>query len=722
MRVVIDIESRSAANLKKVGTWVYAADPTTSITHVAYKFGAEATKLWRPLDGSACPADLMAALVDVDPVTTLVAHNAEFEREMLGGPPGAALGLPVAAIRKLDRWNCTASRAAAIGLPRTLEGSGAAMGLPIQKDKDGHRLMLQVCKPRKPRKDEKAAFPDWRERLFWWDDEPRMARMDAYCVRDVDAEDMLDRELPELSPAELTTWRITCEINERGVLFDADLLRAVPVLIEQAEVRLNAELRERTNGAVKAVTDTGALSAWLTAQGIDDHIDPTSRKASVNKTVVAAMIDNPEIDPLIRAVLEIRRDGASAGAKKWRAISARVSPDGRVRGVLVYCGASSTGRWSSRGVQAQNFVRGGTIKNIDGAIDALKRGLDAECMEAFYGPPLIVAAEMQRPAIISPPGALMARGDLSQIEARVNPWLAGAAWKIDAFNAYDAGTGPDLYKICAGGILGKPVEAVTKDERQGQGKVPELALGFGGGAGALQNSAKAYRVIIPRHPREENGLAVKTKGGPAAGTDEWIKLQWRANNPEIVGLWLGLETSALECMAKPLGEVVEVWTMRRTWIDGEPVVSRMHKTPLTWQRNSRVLTMRLPSGRRLYYWTPRVRKIDTHFGQRWTLFYRSEDSVTHRWTEFAAWGGLLCENAVQAVARDIMREGLILAYSTGLLRPVLLVHDELVVEVSGMSRDEATALVTKCITAPVVWAPGLPVSAEASAGFRYVKE
>ena len=368
---------------------------------------------------------------------------------------------------------------------------------------------------------------------------------------------------------------------------------------------------------------------------------------------------------------------------------------------------------SSRGVQLQNLPRGGTIPNILAAVDDVNGGASAAMIGLLYGPPLIVASEMLRPAFIAAPGKWLARGDYSQVEARVNPWLAGAEWTLDAFRA-DAGTGPDLYRVTAAGILQIPIEAVTKEQRQ-TGKVASLALGFGGGAGALQNMAKAYGMKLPRHPKTPEGLPLDVPGGPAEGTDEWIKRRWRASNPEICGLWYGLESAALDCMNRPAGDVVEVWTLtpdRR---------GRVFKTPLSFRRNARALCMRLPSGRGLFYWSPRMRKVETPFGQKWTLFYRSEDSVTKQWKEWPAWHGIFCENAVQAVARDIMCEALLRLYSYGIL-PVLTVHDEGIAEIEAESAEAAAAVVQKAMLVPPAWAAGLPIAADASAHARYVKD
>lgn len=728
MKLHIDIETRSTVDLRKTGQYVYAESTTTEITTVAWSIDDDPVRVWLPptstwsaealvgllLEISPGPASTihphnpavtngwldvgempdMLAMALADPAVQKMAHNASFERILLSSPAGRRIGFP-ASIGDVKQWDCTAARAACFGLPRTLDGAGAALGLATRKDSDGHKLMLQMCKPRRPRKGE----PDG---VYWYDDADRVIRQAAYCKRDVEAEQAIDKVLPSLSPEERECWEITERMNDYGVLVDETLLVRVTALIEQAEERLNASLAAKTAGGVKAVSDTGALKRWLVGQGVEEAED------GIDKAAVAAMIENPDVPALVREVLQVRRDGGGSSAKKWKAILGRLSADGRARGGLVYCGAAATRRWSSRGIQLQNLPARVTIVggDVDAAVRDLLDGATIDEIEDLYGPPLLVASALLRPAFKAPGNAVLARGDLSQIEARVNPWLAQAEWVLDAFRAYDAGTGPDLYKVTAAGMYHCAPGDVSKEQRQA-GKVAALALGFGGGARALQAMAKAYSMHIPEWPRDEKGWPLPN---PADGTDEWMKRQWRAANPEICGLWRGLEASAMECMGRPPGETVEVWTLDK---DNDP----MAKTRLAFRRNDKVLVMLLPSGRGISYWTPRLRRKTTPLGERWSLSYRAENPVTTRWDEFDAYGGILCQNAVQATARDVMRDALRRFADFDVL-PVLTVHDEGIGEAFG---PDAAERVHKAMTTPPAWAVGLPIAADSSAGPRYVK-
>lgn len=702
----LDIETRAIADLKKTGVYVYAAHPATEITMVAWCVDTGPVEVWltprynwNPAPdlwesegfaihaGGPMPDSLFNALGS----HRLVAHNVSFERTLLSGPAGLRLGFPPG-ISDPALWDCTAARTAAVGLPRTLEGASAALGLAHQKDHDGHKLMLRMCKPRKPRKGEAPG-------VYWVDDDASMTREAVYCARDVEAERAIFGAIPALRPDEREVWEITERANDTGAPVDMPLLGAMLNVIDLAEDQINAEVSTRTGGAVPKVQDHGALTRWLLANGIDD-----AAETGVGKAAVAAMIANTGLDPFIRSVLALRQDGGGVSPKKWRAILSRVSADGRLRGALVYCGAAATGRWASRGAQLHNLPRGGSIADPLAAVRDVLAGATPDEIEFIHGPPLVVASELLRPAFRAPDTHWIARGDYSQIEARVNPWLAGATHTLDAFRRYDDGTGPDLYRVAAAGIYRIPVADVTKAQRQ-IGKVAILALGFQGGKGAFQAMARGYGVTVDDRQAEE------------------IKLAWRAANPEIVGLWHGLNVDAIECMSSRPGTEVPVWTYRREHYADKTRWVKWHKTPLIWRRSRVALALRLLSGRSLVYWTARLEDVETPFGMRPAVIYRAEDAVKKYWREFTGYGGLFCENAVQATARDVMAHAWRNMYKAG-MNPILTVHDE---GIGLLSRAEyptaklAGAAVEHVMKQAPSWAVGLPIAADSSAGDRYIK-
>lgn len=686
-KLYLDIETRSEIDLRKVGQYAYAEHPTTEIIVICWALDDAPVETWFPLTEPE-PFELRMTLDD--PTIQLVAHNASFERTLLSYGPRARYPH----MRDLGRWDCTAGRAASYCLPRTLEGAAYALALPVQKDAEGHRLMLTMCKP----------LPMNRRRggeRYWLEDAESMARLAAYCVRDVDVERAVDRALPAFTAFERRVWELTERMNDRGVGVDDVLMAAAINLVERAEAHVNDRLSRATNGRVAKVTNHGAITLWL--QGLD--LDDDFASDGVGKAALAAMLERDDLPDIVREVLIMRQENGKSSAAKYVAILRRLSHDGRIRGVMVYCGAASTGRWSSRGAQLHNLIRSALLKKlsvVEAVLADLQSGADLDDITAAYGPPMMVAAELLRPTFIARKGEVLARGDSKQIEARVLPWLAGAEWKLDAFRRFDRGEGPDLYKIGAAGIYHVPPETIgDEDPRRQIGKVSELALGFAGGPGALQAMAKAYGVKIPKYDAPPN-TPYDQREPPPDGSDEWIKLMWRAANPEAVKFWRDIDDAAVACMQAAPGRDFPVGKTGR----------------VSFRRNARVLRMRLPSGRPLFYWNPRLIEQRTPWGKvNQVVRFWSEDAQTKRWVPFVAYGGLWTENAVQATARDLMAHWLLEMESAG-LPPVLSVHDEGVVETG---RPGAAALVDAIMRQKPAWAGDLPVSSDSSAGPRYLK-
>lgn len=345
-----------------------------------------------------------------------------------------------------------------------------------------------------------------------------------------------------------------------------------------------------------------------------------------------------------------------------------------------------------------------------------------ENIDALVGPPMHAVANAIRGMICAPKGRKLVAADFSQIEARVNPWLAGEEHVVDAFRAYDRKTGPDIYKVTAAGVYSVPAAAVTKDQRQ-VGKVATLALGFGGGPVAFAKMAKNYKLDVGDvfEPVHASASAVNMKKaesgwkqrGKQSGmtetrwmTAELIKLAWREANPQTVAMWRALEEAAMSAVRDP-GAVFAVGEFIR------------------YRKAGSFLWCRLPSGRKLCYPYPRIEMRKMPWGDpedepiyRPALIYKGVDSVTRKWTDQQAYGGLLMENPTQAVARDVMVCGMIALEMAG-YETVLSVHDEVVCEVDEDfgSIDHVIELITR----PVEWAPGLPIAADGFEAKRYRK-
>ncbi len=401
MHVHIDLETASEVDLRKCGSHVYAEHPSTRIVCASWRVNDNAILRWRADKPELGLDEMLNRLRNAD---RIIAHNAGFERTLMTWPgsPGVRMSWDVP--RDLSRWDCTAARSAAIGLPRSLDGASSAFGLDVTKDKEGKKLMLFMCKPRVRTGPGTGKLSDWSHHT-----DPNITRLCDYCDQDVVVECNLDAVLPQLSPDERRCWEATERMNDRGIAVDEDLLLRVAFLIDDATRALNARISQATGGAVSRVTNHEALARWLIAQGIDLGDEPSVSKSAI--TAILEGLDGEDLSmmtederrhqELVRQVLMMRREGGKSSAAKYRAILNRVTRDGRLHGASIYCGAAMTGRWSSVGAQLQNLPRGGAIDDIMGLIDAILTDMPLDMIEMLYGPGLICASELLRPVFVS---------------------------------------------------------------------------------------------------------------------------------------------------------------------------------------------------------------------------------------------------------------------------------------------------------------------------------
>ncbi len=716
----IDVETRSTVDLKKTGVYTYFAHPSTELYCAAYAFGPTGeVKLWIP--GQPCPEEVRK---HVESGGLIAAWNASFERQCWNKVLAPRHGWPEA---RLEQFTCTMAEAFAMNLPGKLEDAAPALGLDIRKDHEGHRLMLQMCKPRKPRKDEPVGA------ILWFDDEPRRQRLYEYCIQDVKTEQAISTRVLRLRPSEVKVFHLDARINDRGVYVDAELCHYAKKIVARETARLDERMKQVTKGEVQGVSNVQQIIQFLQARGVD------------TKTVAKDVIEDLLILDLpadCRAVLEIRQEGAKTSTAKIDAMLTRRDADGRMRGNLQYHGAG-TGRWAARGAQLQNLPRLYLVtddrgdfdeKVYDTAINAILTGSNV-MLDMMWGRPMTVVSDCLRGMITAAPGNELMAADFANIEGRDTAWLAGQEDKLDAFRAYDEGKGPDLYLVAAGGVYGCAPED-ARPFRQ-VGKVCELALGFEGGPGAFANMAKNYGLkvgtlhdaICERAPDAIVRAAQSAWEwrGKKSGMDEqsWIaaeviKRMWRIKNHRISEGWKELNAAALDAFDNP-GVFFEACRVK-------------------YLVNGSFLWCKLPSGRALCYPYPRLRAnviVETPEGDetvsreealkkglfikkdaRPSLVYKGVDQWTRKWVEKQFYGGLAMENIAQAVARDVMAEAMLRVESAG-YKVVLTVHDEVVVECrkGHGSLDEFNELM---MTLPA-WAEGLPVSAKGWRGVRYHK-
>ena len=675
MKLTIDFETRSAAPLRKCGAAAYAADPSTEVICLAMKVEGQDPRIWfappfREATGSYKPSELLTdrqVRLWMDEADVIEAHNAQFEFYIwLYVMP--RYGFDMFDYRKL---RCSAAKAATFGLPRDLAGACSVLGVPQQKDMKGSKLMLRLCKPRAPRKDEKLANPDWEHTLYWHGTPEEFAREGRYCMQDVRAEEALSAALPDLSPSEQRVWLFDLEVNTRGIRIDIPAVKKVMACIEEHSAKLKKDFRRMTG--LESPTQRNATLHHLLSLGV--QMDGLTAK-DVEKALAATENET------VKAILEIRQSLSKSSTAKYQAFVTSACPDGRVRGAFMYHGAG-TGRWSGRLIQPQNFPRG-SFSDVDFCIKLFADG-DLDGVQLFYGDPMAAAATCLRGMIIPAQGWDFICADYSSIEGRVLAWLAGEETALDVYRS-----GRDPYKVNAAAIYNTAYEAVTKQQRQ-VGKVAELALGYQGSVGAFNAMAMNYGVSLP----EAEVLS--------------IVRAWREAHPKTTRLWKELEESCALAVRYP----GQGFAYKPT--KSSPAlmfaVREFGRVPF--------LGLKLPSGRKLWYCRPRMVMKDMPWGeQKPVVAFDGVNSLTKKWTVQYLYGGLLAENATQATARDILVNGMLNVEGHGY--PVVMhIHDEAVAEVfekSG-SVDEFEQML--CSLPP--WANGLPLKAEGWRGKRYKK-
>lgn len=664
--LTIDFETRSAAPLKKCGAAAYAQHPSTEVICLALKWRDQEPVIWYSpaFRFPECPEWAGLPLIGCPEVVRMMeqadlieAHNAQFEFFIW------KYVMPRYGFAMFDasKLRCSAAKAAALGLPRDLAGACAVSGVPQQKDLEGARLMMRLCKPRKPHKEEMLRDADRAKKLYWYGTPEEFAREGRYCLQDVRAEESLSRALPDLSPSERKLWQLDLEINDRGFRVDAPAVRAILDGVENHSAAMTREFREMTglasprqrDATLRLLVGLGAEMEGLTARDVDAALSVTE-----NETV--------------KRILEIRKSLSKSSTAKYQAFLDAKCEDDRVRGSLMYHGAG-TGRWTGRLVQPQNFPRG-TFPDVEPCIEFFRRG-DLESVELLYGDPMIAASTCLRGMIVPAPGCEFICADFSSIEGRVLAFLAGENTALEVYRS-----GRDPYKVAASAIYHIAYDAVEKPQRQ-IGKVAELALGYQGAVGAFSRMALNYGVTLPES--EIRGIVER----------------WRESRPMTVRLWRELE-KACTAAVSDRGRVYDYRGIK-------------------FAVRGNFLVLRLPSGRCLWYANPRLESKDMTWGeQKEVIAFDGVNSGTRKWGTQYLYGGLLAENVTQATARDLLVSGMFATNESG-YPTVLHVHDELIAEVpEGFGSVEEFE---KLMCTLPAWAEGLPVKAEGWRGKRYRK-
>ena len=642
----IDIETFSSVDIKN-GAYAYSEAPDFEILLIAYKFSDEdKVKL---IDLTDDPEELenlrfWDALTDPEVVKT--AYNANFERTCLARHTGKAM--------PPEQWRCTMVLAVQLGLPRSLAAVGPALGLTEeeQKKKTGAALIQYFCKPCKPTRTNGQRTKNTRLNA-----PEKWELFKEYNIQDVVTEQIILKRLRDFRPdqSEQDLWTLDQEINDRGVLLDIPMARSIVEFDTERSADLLAEAQQITG--IKNPNSLAQLKPWLADNGLATD--------TLRKDDVAAMLADPSLHANVRRVLEIRQTLSKTSVKKYQTMLDIAGEDDRARGIMQFYGGH-TGRWAGRSLQPQNLARNTMPDDeLDVAREFVKMG-DFESLEMIFGEPAPIFSQLVRTAFIPSPGNRFVVSDFSAIEARVIAWIAGEEWRLNVFR-----NDGDIYCESASHIYHVPVvkHGINGELRQ-RGKVAELALGYGGAVGAMKQMDTTGSV-----PEEEM---------------QGIVTQWRAESPKIVRMWRDCQDAAVSVIRGNQPKRV-----LRSLQGTEFYVKLVDGTP--------VLFIRLPSGRPIAYWDPKV--MDTEMGPRIT--YMTQTQTTRKWERCETYGGKLTENIVQSVARDCLAEKMKQLTGQG-YNIVFHVHDEMILDVPREDK-QAAKLVDKIMAEPIEWAPGLPL-------------
>jgi DNA polymerase len=653
--LIVDFETRSTINLKKCGATRYAADPSTDVLCLGYKLDDGEAKLW--FRGDSVPEEFSAAAREPD--HRVVAFNAGFERAHYDRILVPRYGFPALPLAK---WACIQAASLAHALPASLEGVGAALSLPQQKDvAAGRKILKRVSGPRKPHKGED---PD---RTYWNESPEDLAELGEYCRHDVDAEHAIFCKIGFLSDAEQKIWLLDQIINDRGIYIDRTLAAAANAIAGQVKPDLNEDLHELTDGAIETVHQGARLQEWLGENGC--------AVTGVDKTTLRKALTRKALSEPARRAIELRLAGAPTSASKLGAMLNWVHEDGRVRGCFKYHGAK-TGRWASWGIQLQNLKKPNGA-DIDALIKLVLTG-DIVQVPAAGLEPMNVVGDLTRAMICAAPGHRFLIGDFSGIESRVLAWLAGQTDKLELWKAFDrTGSLKDDVYYRLGTKFGFPPE-IARD----QGKICDLAFGYKGGEGA-------WRAMSP-----DDGL-----------TKEEIKARqqaWQSAHPYIVQLGKAMDRSAIHAVHNRFKAVK---LPRQAWQWG------------SFESDGIFLRMTLPSGRQLAYPFPELKT-----GKFEKPVVSFKESSLGKWEDCrhgqGAYSGIWLENVTQAVARDILAEAMLQLEAAG-YKVVLHVHDEIVCEMpDGVGSVEEFKAI---LETPPAWASTLPLSSKVRNGPRFSK-
>lgn len=658
----LDIETYSSVDLTTCGAYKYVESPDFEILLVAYAFGDNPIKIVDLAAGYKLPAEFTEALKDRK--CRKHAHNAVFERLAF-----RSYGLNIPA----GQWHCSAVKAAYCGLPLSLGQVSAALQLGGKaKLSSGKALIKYFCVPCKP-----TISNGGRNRNLPEHNPEKWAAFKAYCARDVEAEREIISRLRkyEIPAFEKKLYAVDQKINDKGIRIDSNLAANAVKLDGLNSARIASKIKELTG--VDNPNSATQLKNWL-GESLGKEIKTLEKKEIPN------LLDEADRkgEKAVREVLRLRQKLSKTSTKKYTAMLNCLCADGRAHGLFQFYGANRTGRWAGRLIQLQNLPKNKLV-NLNLARKMLGKG-DIDNLDLMFDDIADTLSQLVRTAFVAKQGCTFAVADFSAIEARVIAWLAGETWRLDVFKTHGK-----IYEASGAAMFNVPVEEVTKESTIRQkAKIAELALGYQGGVGAL-----------------------KQMGGVEMGLSEPemrdIVKKWRASNTAIVRMWKDLERCA-----------------KRAIETRKPVVCDYRG--LVFNADSEALSIKLPSGRELFYREPRLqkKKVTRADGDTWetdSITYMGMHQETKAWGRIDTYGGKLAENITQAVARDLLAEALI-NLDKETFDTVMHVHDEVVVEIADFFAHIQLKRVCEIMCKPSPWSEDLPLDAEGYLTVYYKKD
>lgn len=631
-RMNIDIETYSEADLSKSGVYKYVDAPGFEVLLFGYSADGGPVKVISLAEGEELPQKIKEALLD-DTVLKF-AFNAQFERVCLE----KYLGVHLAP----DAWRCTMVASLYLGLPGSLAQVGAVLGVEKKKLETGKDLIKFFSVPCKPTKTNGG-----RTRNLPEHDREKWQQFITYNARDVETEMEIMEKVARF-PVPDFLWKQYAQdqrINDLGIELDMALVTQAIKCDEESRERYLKRAQELTG--LENPNSPIQLKEWILSNGVEMETLTKAEVASVMETATGP----------VKEVLELRQLLSKSSVKKYVAMETCRCSDGRAHGLLQFYGANRTGRWAGRLVQVQNLPQN-HIPDLAVARNLIKSGC-FEAVELLYDSIPDTLSQLIRTAFVPREGCKFMVADFSAIEARVIAWLAGESWRQEVFR-----NNGDIYCASASQMFGVPVEkhGVNGELRQ-KGKIAELALGYGGGVGAMISMGAI-----------DMGLAEEEL--------QPIVDSWRQSNPAIVKLWWDVH----RCVIKAVK-------------DKQPQTYKC----LTFEYQSGMLFIGLPSGRRLAYAKPSVYRNDY---DRDEIAYMGVDA-TKKWGKIASYGPKFVENIIQAMSRDILAEAMARMEAAG-YDIVMHVHDEAVIEAP---RDAVLEDACQIMSKAPDWTPGLILNA-----------